>query len=180
MSYSPTLFKTFKKGVLNTRSIIFITFFSLLYFSSSILLLNFKLLSSPLFQNSDISFKLNLTFQLIIGSYSALSLIDFLLLIVSSILVGINILFISKLLIALKNPGVKLGITVGGSTILGIFVVGCSSCGFSILSLIGIAGALAFIPFGGIGLHLISISLLLFSVWYSAHNYHNKIVCKIN
>jgi hypothetical protein len=117
--------------------------------------------------------------QLIIGAYSSLSLFDFILLIITSILVGFNLLFIVKIIRALINPGIKLSLAVGGSSVLGIVVAGCTSCGLSLLSLLGLAGALAYIPFGAMGLHLISIALLIFSLYYSVKNYHNRIACKI-
>lgn len=180
MSNPPSFLQTFKTQVLNIYSLIFVLIISFIYFSVSVFLLNYRLVLSSFFGDYPINFKLNILFQLLIGSYSAFSLIDFVLLIVISVLVGINILLIYKIIIAFKSPGVKLSFAVSGSTVLGIVVAGCSSCGFSILSLLGITGALSFIPFEAMGLHLIAVILLLFSLWYSLKNYHNKIVCKID
>lgn len=180
MTYSPSFLKTFRKEVLNIYSILFILISSLIYFSFAILIPNYRLITSTLSGNSQLDFKLNLIFQLIIGSSSSFSVLDFSLLIVSSLLVGLNLLFISKFMVALKSLGLKLGVSVGGSTILGIVVAGCTSCGLSVLSLLGLAAALTIIPFGAMGLHFISILFLLFSLLYSIHNYHNKVVCKIN
>lgn len=180
MSQLPTLRQTFKTEVLNIYSLTLVLIISFLYFSLSVLLLNYKLVISSILGDSPLSFKLNILTQLLIGSYSAFSFGDFVLLIITSVLVGLNILLIYKTITALKAPGVKLSFAVGGSTVFGIVVAGCSSCGFSILSLLGITGALTFIPFGAISLHFIAIGLLLFSFWYSLKNYHKKIVCKLN
>ncbi len=176
----PTLWQTFKKELFNVYSAAIILSISFIYFSFSVLLLNYRLVGSSIFGNNSINYKFNLLFQLLIGSYSAFSFWDFFLLTVTSLLIGVNILMIYKTLKSLKTDGTKLSLTVGGSTVLGILVAGCSSCGFSVLSLLGLTGVLFFIPFKGGGLHLIVIALLIFSFLYSIKTYHNKIVCRIN
>lgn len=180
MSRFPTYRQTLKNEILNLYSLTFLLISSFIYFSFTVFLLNYKLVIASFFGNYPLNFKINILYQLLIGSYSAFNLSDLLLLIITSILVGLNILFIFKIIKSLKSANPKLGLTVGGSTILGIVVAGCSSCGFSVLSLLGIAGALSFIPLGGTGLHLITIALLVFSLIYSLKTYHQKIVCKIN
>lgn len=179
MSQFPTLWQTFKKEVLNILSLIYIFIFSLIYFSFAVFLLNYKLVLESILGNYSLNFKFNILLELLIGSYSAFNTIDFYLLVVTSFLVGLNILFIIKTLRSLKTSHLKLSFAVGGSTVLGIIVAGCSSCGFSILSLLGLAGALSFIPFGGLGLHIIVICLLFFSFFYSINTYHRRVVCKI-
>lgn len=169
----------FKTEVLNLYSLIFIFIISFIYFSISVFLLNYKLVLSSIFGYYPLNFKFNILFQLLVGSYSAFSFFDFILLIITAVLVGANILLIYKTIKNLNTPGVKLSFAVGGSTVLGIFVAGCSSCGFSVLSLLGLTGALSFIPFAGLGLHLITVAFLIFSFFYSIKTYHNKIVCKI-
>lgn len=180
MSQSPTLWQTFKTRVLNIHSLIFISIISFVYFSISVLLLNYRLVLSSIFGGYSLNFKFNILFQLLMGSYSAFSFFDFVLLIITSVLVGANILLIYKTIRSLNALGAKLSFAVGGSTVLGIFVTGCSSCGFSVLSLLGLTGAFSFIPFGGTSIHLITIILLVFSLLYSLNTYHQKIVCKIN
>lgn len=180
MSQLPTFLQTLKTEVLNLSSLIFIFIISLIYFSISVFLLNYRLVLSSIFGDYPLNFKFNILFQLLVGSYSAFSFFDFILLIITSVLVGANVLLIYKTIKSLKTPGIKLSFAVGGSTVLGIFVAGCSSCGFSVLSLLGLAGALSFIPFEGLGLHLITISFLIFSCLYSIKTYHQKIICKIS
>lgn len=180
MSRFPTYRQTFKNEILNLYSLTFLLISSFIYFSFTVFLLNYKLVIASFFGNYPLNFKINILYQLLIGSYSAFNLSDLLLLMITSILVGLNILFIFRIIKRLKSANLKLNLTVGGSTILGIVIAGCSSCGFSVLSLLGIAGALSFIPLGGIGLHLVTITLLIFSLIYSLKTYHQKIVCKIN
>lgn len=179
MSQFPTLWQTFKKETLSIYSLVEILIISFIYFSFSTLLLNYKLVLSSIFSESSLRFKFTILFQLLIGSYSAFDRLDFFLLIITSLLVGTNILMVYKTLKSLREEGGKLTVAAGGTAVLGIFVAGCSSCGFSVLSLLGLAGVLSFIPFKGVGLHSIVIALLVFSFLYSIRTYHQKIVCKI-
>ena len=179
MASPQSLWKTYKQEILNLYSLFIIILISLIYFSISIFLLNYKLIQSSILGENSISFKFKILFELLVGSYAALSDLDFLLLIITSLLVGLNILIVYKTLIKLKRLGGKLTLTAGGGAILGIFVAGCSSCGFSVLSLLGLTGALSFIPFRGLGLQILIILLLIFSFIYSLRTYHRKIICKI-
>ena len=179
MALLPTLRQTFKKEILNLNSLLTILLVSFIYYSLSVLIINFRLIESFVFGENLIFYKLILLKELILGAYSALGLRDFILLNISSLLVGGNILILFKTLKSLRKAGARLSLTVGGATVLGIVVAGSCSCGFSLLSVLGLAGALSFLPFGGLGIHLLVIFLLLFSFWYSLKNYHEKIVCKI-
>lgn len=176
---SPTLGKTFKKTLLNPTSLIAIVLFSFFYYSFSVLIINYRLLASVIFSRDAIFFKFNLLFQLLVGGYSALGLRDFIFLVISSILVGANVLMLFKTIKNLRNADGKLTLTVGGTTVLGFVAAGTCSCGFSILALLGLAGALSFLPFKGFEVQLLVIALLAFSFFYSLRSYHQNIVCKI-
>ncbi len=175
----PTFWQTVKKEIISFKSVVSILLISLLYSALSTLILNYRLVFQTLVGDYPLTYKLILTSNLLEGAWTAFSKIDFALLIVTSVLVGINVLLVAKTIIKLESQKGRLGLSVGGSAVLGIVVAGCSSCGFSVLSLLGLVGALSFIPFGGIGLHAITIALLIFSFWYSLKTYHQKISCKI-
>ncbi len=175
----PTLKETFKNNFLNPSSLLIILFTSFIYYCLSVLIINYRLIQAFILGDGPLLFKLTLLKELIIGAYSALGQRDFMLLIISSLLVGANLLILVKTLKNLKEAGGKITLTIGGITALGIMVAGSCSCGFSLLSLLGLAGALSFLPFGGLEVHLLVIGLLAFSFWYSFKNYHQKVVCKI-
>lgn len=175
----PNLRQTFKKELLSFNSLLIIFGISFIYYSLSILIINYRLIASFVFGNNLIFYKLVLLKELILGAYSALGMRDFIFLVISSLLVGGNILMLFKTLKSLKMAGGKLNLSVGGTTVLGITVAGSCSCGFSLLSILGLGGALSFLPFGGLEIHLFVIFLLIFSFLYSLKNYHQKIVCKI-
>lgn len=176
---SSSFWQTARKQLLSYKFLLWTLIIAFSYFSFSVLLLNYRFLASSFLGNYPVLYKFKVIYILIQGSYSALSPQDFYLLIITSVLVGANIIMVIKLIRELQESKGKLSFVVGGSTLVGVVVAGCSSCGFSILSILGLAGALSFIPFGGLGLHLIIIALLIFSILYSLRTYHYKIVCKI-
>lgn len=179
MSQLPTLRQTFKNEFLTINSLLVIFFIALIYYCLSILIINYRLINSFVFGDNFIYYKIILLKELIIGAYSALGLRDFILLIISSVLVGGNLLILFKILASLKRASGKLSLTVGGTTILGMIVAGSCSCGFSFLSILGFTSALSFLPFKGLEIRLLVIFLLVFSFWFSLKTYHQKIVCKI-
>lgn len=179
MSSLPAFSETLKKELFAIKSLLIIFLTSFLYYSFSVLIINYRLVAEVLFGNSSIFYKISLLSILVQGSYSALGPLDFLLLVLTSLLVGANLLVLFKVLNNLKKSSGKLTLTVGGTTALGVLVAGSCSCGFSFISILGLTGAVAFIPFGSLGLHIITIALLIISFFYSMRTYHEKIVCKI-
>lgn len=174
-----TLIGSFKSLFFNIKSFLIVALLALFYFSFSVLILNYRLVLVTLFNENPIVYKLTVIYQLITGSYSAFYILDFYALILISLLVGMNILVTFKILKNLRNEQGKLSIVFGGSAVLGILAVGCSSCGFSVLSLLGLASALSIIPLGKFGLTFIVILFLLISLFYSVKTYHNKIFCRV-
>lgn len=59
----------------------------------------------------------------------------------------------------------SLGGIVGGG--IGVLSAGCASCSVGVLALLGFAGAVALLPFGGKGLQTASVLLLLVSLEYT-------------
>jgi hypothetical protein len=175
---SPTLRKTLKNEILGLN-LIFITIVAFIYYSFSALLINYKLVLIALFERNDLSYKLNIIWQLIRGSYYALGFSDFILLTITSILVSINLMFVIKLITNLKKSKGKYTLSLGGSSVLAVLVAGGCSCGFSVLSILGLAGVVSLLPFGSLGIHLFVVGLLLFSIFFSANTYHKEVVCKV-
>lgn len=176
---SPTFLQTFKKEIVTFKSFISISLISFLYFALSTLILNYHLVFQTLTGNYPLTYKYTLILSLLEGALTAFSKTDLVLLIFTSVLVGLNVLLIAKTIIKLESQKKRLSLSVGGSAVLGLVVTGCSSCGFSVLSLLGLSASLTFIPFGGIGLHLVAIFLLIVSLTYSLRTLHYKIACKI-
>ena len=178
MSFS-SIGLTIKEELFPIKSILSFLLISALYFFISVLILNYNLVSSSIFGNFSLSYKASILTSLIEGSWTAFSHIDFFLLVITSLLVGLNGIMIMKTVMLLENKKNKLSFTVGGSALIGVAVAGCSSCGFSVLSLIGLSASLSLIPFGALGLHLIVIALLMFSFMYSLNSLSAGKSCEI-
>lgn len=170
---------TVKEEFFSIKSLSSSLLISLIYFLLSVLILNYRLVSSSIFGNFPLSYKTSILTSLVEGSWTAFSHLDFILLIITSLLVGLNGILIVKTIILLENRKSKLSFTVGGSALLGVAVAGCSSCGFSVLSLLGLSASLSIIPLGALGLHLIVITLLIFSFMYSLNSLSEGKSCKI-
>ncbi|MBT4516601.1 MAG: hypothetical protein HOC78_01785 [Candidatus Komeilibacteria bacterium] len=99
-----------------------------------------------------------------------------------SILAGINF---SMLIFYLKRK-IKLERSVGTGfvgIIIGIFGVGCASCGSVVLSSIfgytAVTNFLGILPFHGIEIGVLGLMLLLLSIYLLASKIQNPAVCKI-
>ncbi|MEK9178196.1 MAG: hypothetical protein AAB801_00270 [Patescibacteria group bacterium] len=110
------------------------------------------------------------------GLPKSLSDIDFLFLIITTVLVGLNLSLILIALGRLKNQKVRL--SVGGATLFGIVATGCSACGLSVISLFGLTAAtFSFLPFGGMEFNFLAIALLLSSFIYTLRKFNE--VCEL-
>lgn len=166
--------------LLNIKNIIAILFVAFLYSSFAIFSLNYKLVFATLFGSFSLGYKISVLFFLLIGATTAFSKIDLILLIITSILVGINIMFFVSTVSAMKTNGENLKLTVGGGGILGVVSTGCASCGFSFLSVIGLGSILPNLPFGNHTIYIFSIGLLLASSFYMAKKFNDSLSCKLN
>jgi hypothetical protein len=159
-------------------SYLLVAFFSaLIYFSVAVLLLNVTLVKETLFNTSSFQFKLTLLSELVIGSWQSLAHTDFFLLCITAAFVGANIAISLLLVQRLQKVG-KVVLAAGSGSMLGIISVGCATCGLSVLSLFGLSGIIALIPFGSTGLYIIAIVLLGISFYYNLLQLKKPLVCK--
>lgn len=165
---------------ISLKNIIAILFVAFLYSSFAVLSLNYKLVIATLFGSFSLGYKISVLFFLLIGAATAFSKIDFILLIITSILVGINIMLFVSTVSAMKTNGGSLRLTVGSGGVLGIVSTGCASCGFSFLSVVGLGSILPNLPFGNHTIYIFSIGLLLASSFYMAKKFNDSLSCKLN
>lgn len=162
--------------VLDKKSTLSVFMFTILYIALTSYVLNHNLFLNTLFGNNPLSYKLSILILLPLGLYSALSRLDFYLLIITSILMGVNLILLFSTIKNLRKSS-EVGILVGGGSILSIAAIGCTSCGLSILSILGFSAALTILPLDGLTVHFISLGLLMFSAFYMLKKL--KAVCKI-
>jgi len=79
-----------------------------------------------------------------------------------------------------KSAGIK---TSTAGLILGVLGVGCASCGSivlaSLFSLLGLGGAFALLPFGGVEFAVIGLIMLVISTYYILKKIHDPMVCNV-
>ena len=73
----------------------------------------------------------------------------------------------------------NLHVAAGGSSILAIAGNGCSSCGLSIISLLGLSGVLAVLPFRGIEISYLAVFLLCISLYFMIKSQKSIQACAI-
>lgn len=177
MQKIPSVLSVALRHLLSVRSIFWIGFTALLYLTVMLFLLNYRLVFDTISAHFPLQDKLIIIFSLFGGLFTAFSPIDAWISIVSALLVGINIVLLFQTMYAMEHTG-KIKLSIGGATLIGIAVTGCSSCGFSLLSLIGLGTSFSFLPFHGLSIHILSVVLLFFSAWYLVKKLRDGLYCK--
>jgi hypothetical protein len=140
--------------------------------------MNFSLIKNAVFGENNLSFKLKILFYTVEGLFASVNAINIAILIITSILSGLNIALILQRISLLRKLN-RFNLTISGSSFLGIASSGCASCGLPIISLIGLSGSIAFLPFKGGELPYVSISLLLLSLYFLVKDNKNVKECEI-
>jgi hypothetical protein len=154
-----------------------VTFLAALgYFSFAVFILNTALVIQTFFASTSLSSKLSLYQALLFSSWDAFGHTSFFLLVITAFLVGVNVTLSISLLQKMQKMG-NLSFSMGGGTFVGVFSAGCSSCGFSALSLFGLSGTVALFPLHGAELYILAISLLTLSLYYNITKLQKPLVC---
>lgn len=173
----PSVLLVTRKELLSLFSILWIVSIAFLYILITIFVLNYRLVATALVASFPFADKVAILLSLLEGLFTAFSPGDTIIMLLSAVLVGVNILLIGKTIYLLEHAG-KLRLSIGGATLIGLISAGCSSCGFSLLSILGLSTSLSFLPFHGMGLHVLSAVFLLFSSWYMLKKLRDSLYCK--
>lgn len=119
--------------------------------------------------------KISILWTLFWGAFHTITPLDVALLISASFLFGTNLALVLRRIKFLASQG-SLKFTFGAGLIT-LVATGCASCGLSFISLFGLGGVVAILPFGGVELYIISILLLTFLLFYNLESYVKA--CKI-
>lgn len=94
---------------------------------------------------------------------------DVVFLIITALLFGLNMqLVLRKLKFLKKRGGLHITFISG---LLTLTATGCATCGLSLASIVGLGGAIALLPFGGVELYIVSLLILLISLFYNLHQF---------
>lgn len=149
--------------------------FGLIYLTFALILFDYRTYESVLSQSYSFTAKLNICWLIFIGSFSILGVRDSILVIIISLLFGINLELVLRKLKFLKKRG-GLHITFGAG-LLSLVAAGCASCGLSFASVLGIAALVSLLPFHGLELYIVSIIILLSSLLLNLQTL--VVVCKL-
>lgn len=152
-------------------------FLAAVYLILVIYLMNLGLVRDTLFGEHTINYKLNLLVALLGGMWTAMTGVSLMILIATALLTGANMTLIVKRINTLKSAG-KLHLVAGGSSLLGIVGSGCAGCGLPVLSLLGITGSLTFLPYRGTEVSIISMLLLITSLYFLLKS-NNQASCEL-
>lgn len=173
---------TLKMAFGNFRYAAIAAIISLMTFVFSVWLRNFRLLVE-VFGSAAIplSDKLSLFAKFLAGAGSSVGLFSFLLIILTSVLFGVNASLIIYYFARKRNVPKKEGIAAAGGLAGGILGIGCASCGSfiltSLLASFGASGALAFFPLGGAEFGILGVFLLATSIFLICKNIPPEAVC---
>ncbi len=161
------------------RGIIFWTLvIATVYFLSVTYLMNYRLAVDTTLGGYPLSYKTNVLFNLVLGMWSVMGTHGLMALLVTAVLTGANLTLLFHRLAEMSRLG-NLQFVVGGSSVVGIVTSGCAACGLPFLSILGITGSLAFLPFKGVELSYISVLVLLVSLYLIIRSKNADQSCKV-
>lgn len=173
--------KNIWKEVFGKFRYMFITILvTLLFYLFNAIIPNINLIHSFYLINGFFS-AIQLIFNLAIGFVYIIKLHSFISLVIISFLFGIlSSLFLYRYRLAKADIDKKVGVLTSIGVFFGIIAPGCAACSIGLLSVLGIGGAfLTFLPFDGLELPILSILILVFSVYKISDNLTKRNVCEI-
>ncbi len=150
-------------------------FWGFLYLNLALLSTNYTNVFSILGSDYSLGSQISILWTLFWGSFATITPIDVVLLLSASLLFGTNLTLVFRKIKFLARQG-SLKLTFGAGLIT-LVATGCASCGLSFISLFGLGGVVAILPFGGIELYVVSIIMLLLLLFYNLHSY--ALACKL-
>lgn len=175
---APTLAQTARKELIRVSFLLPSILIAIGYIICTIYLLNYRLILQTTLGAYSARYKTSLLLILLQGAWITFSPLEFFLLVLNAVLVGMNVVLVSRSIKRLKDQG-TLQLSIGGATVIALITAGCGSCGFSILALLGLSTSFSFLPFKGFELHILATITLLFSFFYMLKQLHEKVYCKV-
>jgi hypothetical protein len=162
-----------------TKKVIFSSLIiAVVYVIFTVLMMNGRLVQETIPGNFPLDYKFNLMIALLAGMWTAMTGAGLFILFITAILTGINLTLVFQRLSLLQSSG-KLHIMVGGSSVLGIVGSGCAACGLPVLALLGLSGSVAYLPFQGTELSIISVVMLSISLYLMVKSNSQSKVCQL-
>jgi len=177
MSFLPTKLSL---SILKNRSVLAATTaLGISYLLIQIYLFNPSLFSQTILGDFPVSYKIKLSFDLIIGYFMMFPLPEIFFTLLAAILVGLNLALMIVLMQRVRNSGAA-KLSVGGVGIVALMSTGCPGCGLTLLSILGpSSGAIALTLHNPL-IQLFIISTLVFSSLYNLKRIETNKMCKLS
>ncbi len=154
-----------------------------LIFSGAVWLPNLQLIA-VVAKNASLGELISLLLDLYGAIGSNFSFVSAVYTVVIALLFGINVSLLTYYIQRMKGglSGIRsTGVSSVSGLISGIFGIGCAACGTfiftSILTLFGIGGIIAYLPFGGEEFGFIGVGLLLYSNYILINKINDPLIC---
>ncbi|MCW9054409.1 MAG: hypothetical protein OQJ98_00260 [Candidatus Pacebacteria bacterium] len=180
-----SLFTTFFQVFSRIAYILIALCVGALTFAISVWILNASLINSIVIHlDAPLSQKAGLLMSLLTSFSASVPTVSVVFIVVASVLFGINAALLAYY-IKVRQGGLG-----GGSTVLSIggvvasfLGIGCAACGTiiltSLLGLLGGAGLVALLPFGGAEFGVLGGVALLYSTWFILENISKPLTCPV-
>lgn len=175
----PSFLALVKHELFSKKSLLIYIIIGVVYAVFSVSILNYRLVLNTFVGNFPFVYKATIFLTIIEGAWTGLSHLDFFLLLLNSLLVGVNIFLLIRTIYSIGHAGKRVRFTIGGATIISLITTGCTSCGLSLLSILGLSASLSFFPYHGLELHIGAILLLIISAVYMLKQLWNAKYCSV-
>jgi len=163
---------TWKIIFCNWKYTVLVVFVALLFYSLNVVINNWKTIFS-FYSNLGFFGTGRLFFALLLGFGNTISPSSYITLLAISGLFGLLFSLVIYKVNILKVALGSVGIFASLGIFLGALVPGCVACGVGLLSLFGLSAAfLAFLPFQGLELSILSIFILSFAILKTSDDMH--------
>lgn len=151
---------------------------AVLYVVITIYMMNIRLVLSTIFGSFDLDYKFKLLTALLEGLWTSMSSSGIIMLFTIAVLTGANLTLIFQRIVRMHSFG-KLGLFSSFGSLLGLVSGGCAACSLPVLGLLGLGTSVAYLPFRGTELSVLSIVLLLISCFIMIRSEMQSKVCKV-
>lgn len=161
--------KNIKSNVLNRRGLILFSTFSFLSYVLLVLVNNFSLVYSYIF---NFNVLLSVIPSLVLGYQGSVSIGPFSVVLLTSIMIGLNLTLLSQ---SLSFDG----LSAAPGSLMGLTVSGCAACTTGVIGIAGFSIGLGFLPHNGLEIGALGVGILFFSALYISEKERQK-TCKVN
>ncbi|MFQ5620411.1 MAG: hypothetical protein ACE5FT_01050 [Candidatus Nanoarchaeia archaeon] len=151
-------------------------FIALVLFMLTSVMVNLPLLWTT--KSNGIVYLTKLIGSLMVGSFNAFGTLNSITQGVISILIGVSVSMVVFKIQALSHLDPKSSSLSAGGILAALLSMGCASCGMGVLSLLGIAGGLAVLPFRGLEIWIAGMLMLVFAIYRTSYTIMGT--CKAN